>query len=82
MGTSRPFSQDSFVGRNLIRYVVPIYEEVAGKGQVKHNSDEPPSYMKQKPASNHSPVGQIVNSPANDASDCLVATSQEVQLKL
>ena len=26
-------------------------------------------------------VGPIINSPANDAPDCLVATSQEVQLK-
>ena len=29
----RPFSQGSFVGRTLIRYVVPVYEEVSGKGQ-------------------------------------------------
>ena len=27
----RPFSQGSFVGRSLIRYVVPLYEGVSGK---------------------------------------------------
>ncbi len=38
----RPFSHGSFVGRNLIRYVVPLYEEVAGKGQVRRNGEKPP----------------------------------------
>lgn len=28
----RPFSSGSFLGRNLIRFVVPVYDELAGNG--------------------------------------------------
>lgn len=39
---AKPFSQGSFVGRNLIRYVVPLYEEVSGKGTPRRDSGKPP----------------------------------------